>query len=83
MNSCAKNGGAPRRRFSAIGEKPEGGVLKHPPARRGLIRMQKKLDLKMILFLLTSEIIIFFSRLTFPKRSFNQIRMGWQRIREN
>ena len=35
MNSCAKNGAAPRRRFSAICEKPE-GVFKHPPARRGL-----------------------------------------------
>ena len=32
MNSCAKNGGAPRRRFPAICEKPEGGgVFKHPP----------------------------------------------------
>ena len=31
MNSCAKNGGAPRRRFSDIGEKSEGGVFKHPP----------------------------------------------------
>ena len=29
MNSCAKNGGA-------IYEKPEGGMFKHPPARRGL-----------------------------------------------
>ena len=39
MNSCAKNGGAPRRRFSAIGEKPEGGggVQTPPPARRGLM----------------------------------------------
>ena len=37
MNSCAKNGGAPRRRFSAIGEKPEGGCSNTtPPARRGL-----------------------------------------------
>ena len=36
MNSCAKNGGTTRRRFSAIGEKPE-GVFKHPPsAWRGL-----------------------------------------------
>ena len=27
-----QNGGAPRRRFPAIGEKPEGGgVFKHPP----------------------------------------------------
>ena len=34
MNSCAKNGGAPRRRFPAIGEKPEGGVQTPPgPAR--------------------------------------------------
>ena len=41
MNSCAKNGGAERRRFPAIGEKPEGGgVFKHPPpARRGLINL--------------------------------------------
>ena len=31
MNSYAKNGGAERRRFPAICEKPEGGVFKHPP----------------------------------------------------
>ena len=31
MNSCAKNGGAPRRRFPAIGEKPEGGCSNTPP----------------------------------------------------
>ena len=36
MNSCAKNGGAPRSRFPAIGEKPEGGCSNTPPARRGL-----------------------------------------------
>ena len=36
MNSCAKNGGAPRRRFPAIGEKPEWGCSNTPPARRGL-----------------------------------------------
>ena len=35
MNSCAKNGGAPCRRFAAICEKPEGGV-QTPPARRRL-----------------------------------------------
>ena len=31
MKRYAKNGGAARRRFCAIGEKPEGGVSKHPP----------------------------------------------------
>ena len=31
MNSCAKNGGAPRRRFPAIDEKPEGGGVQTPP----------------------------------------------------
>ena len=38
MNSYAKNGGAPRRRFPAICEKPEGGGCSNtpPPARRGL-----------------------------------------------
>ena len=35
MNSCAKNGGAPRRRFPAIGEKPEGGGVQTPPPRPG------------------------------------------------
>ena len=34
MNTCAKNGVAPRRRFLAISEKPEGGVQTPPgPAR--------------------------------------------------
>ena len=31
MNSCAKNGGVPRRRFPAICEKPEGGCSNPPP----------------------------------------------------
>ena len=31
MNRCAKNGGAPRRRFPAICEKPEGGGVQTPP----------------------------------------------------
>ena len=37
-NRCAKNGGAARRRFSAISKKPEEGCLSTPPARRGLTR---------------------------------------------
>ena len=38
MNSCDKNGGA------AICEKSEGGLFKHPPARRGLSYILVQLD---------------------------------------
>ena len=38
MNSYAKFGGAARRHFSAICEKPMGGTYVPPPAVRGLTR---------------------------------------------
>ena len=45
MNSCAKNGGAERRRFYAICEKPEvgGGSVQTPPARRRLTKDRKRI----------------------------------------
>ena len=39
MNSCVKIGGAPRRRFGDLCEKPEGFPKHLPPARRVLTRI--------------------------------------------
>ena len=41
MNSYAKFGGAARRHFSAICEKPMGGTYVTPPAVRGLKAEQR------------------------------------------
>ena len=41
MNSCVKNGGAPRRRFPAICEKPEGGVQTPPRPGAGWLSLHR------------------------------------------
>ena len=48
MNSYAKFGGAARRHFSAISEKPMGGHICAPPAVRGL--KAKQIHINITLF---------------------------------